>query len=96
MCIVKLLLRRCGYVYITANLPTNITPTNIAGLELSGKFPMGLGIPPFLINIMLEPDPLKPTMLVGRLGVPVPCPGGANSEAARVPRLRVPGGDSNI
>ena len=28
------------------NLPTNITPTNIARLKLSGKSPMGLGIPP--------------------------------------------------
>ena len=30
---------------------------------------MGLGIPPLEIKIMLESDPLKPTMLVERLGV---------------------------
>ena len=48
----------------TPNLPTNIVPTNIARLELSGKSPVGLGIPPLKINIMLESSPLKPTMLV--------------------------------
>ena len=31
---------------------------------------MDLGIPPLEIKIMLESSPLKPTMLVGRLGVP--------------------------
>ena len=30
---------------------------------------MGLGVPPLGIKIMLESDPLKPTMIVGRLGV---------------------------
>ena len=30
---------------------------------------MGLGIPPLIIKIMFESDPLKPTMLVGKLGV---------------------------
>ena len=30
---------------------------------------MGLGIPPLLSNIMLESNPPKPTMLVGRLAV---------------------------
>ena len=44
-------------------------PTNIAWLKLSGKFPMGLGIPPLQIKIMLESNPLKSTMLVGRLAV---------------------------
>ena len=44
-------------------------PTNIARLKLSGKHPMGLGIPSLKIKIMLESNPLKPTMLVGRLGV---------------------------
>ena len=34
---------------------------------------MGLGIPPLEIKIVLESDPLKSTMLVGRLGV-VSCP----------------------
>ena len=27
------------------NLPSNIVPTNIARLKLSGKSPVGLGIP---------------------------------------------------
>ena len=30
---------------------------------------MGLGIPPLISNIMLESNPLKSVMLVGRLGV---------------------------
>ena len=30
---------------------------------------MDLGIPPLLIKIVLESDPLKSTMLIGRLGV---------------------------
>ena len=30
----------------TPNPPTNIVPTNIARLKLSGNFPMNLGIPP--------------------------------------------------
>ena len=30
---------------------------------------MGLGIPALNMKIMLESNPLKPTMLVGRLGV---------------------------
>ena len=38
-------------------------------LLLSGKSPMGLGIPPLIIKIMLESNPLKPTMLVGERGV---------------------------
>ena len=46
-----------------------IIPTNIARLKLSGKFPMGLGTPPLRFKIMLESNPLKSTMLVGRLGV---------------------------
>ena len=54
----------------TPNLPTNITPTNFAWLKLSGKSPTGLGIPPLLIKIMLESNPLKSTMLAGRLAVP--------------------------
>ena len=48
----------------TPNPPTNI-PTKIAGLKLSRKFPMGLGIPLLEIKIMLESNPLKSTMLVG-------------------------------
>ena len=57
------------FMFLTPNLPTNIVPTNIAWLKYSGKFPVGLGIPPLKINIMLESSPLNSTMLVGRLGV---------------------------
>ena len=53
----------------TPNLPTNIVPTNIAWLKLSEKFPMDMRIPPLKHNIMLESNPLRSTMLVGRLGV---------------------------
>ena len=54
----------------TPNLPTNIVPSYIAWLKLSWwKSPMGLGIPPLEIKIMLESSPLKRTMLVVGLGV---------------------------
>ena len=59
----------CTFLEDTPNLPTNIVPTNIARLKLSGRSPMGLGIPPFKLNVMLESSPLKPTMLVGGLGI---------------------------
>ena len=61
--------RRCRWRHDTPNLPTNIIPTKIARVNFYGKFPMGLGIPPLRIKIMLESNPLKSTMLVGRLGV---------------------------
>ena len=51
------------------DFPNNIVPTNIAWLKISGKFPMGLRIPPRNIKIVLESSPLKSTMSVGRLGV---------------------------
>ena len=54
---------------ITPNLPTNIMPTKIARLKLSGKSPMDLRIPPIQIKVMLESNPLESTMLVGRLTV---------------------------
>ena len=53
----------------TPNLPTKIIPTKIAGLKLSGKLPMGLGIPPLRIKIMIESNPLKSIILVRRLAV---------------------------
>ena len=56
-------------IVITPNPHTNIVPTNIARLKLSGDFPMNLEIPPLQIKIVLESNPLKPTMLVGGLGV---------------------------
>ena len=49
----------CWLLRATPNLPTNITPTNIARLQLSGKFPMGLRIPPLQIKTTLESHPLK-------------------------------------
>ena len=55
----------------TPNLPTNVTPANTTRVKLSGKFPMGLGIPPLVINIMLESNPLKFIMLVRGLAVSV-------------------------
>ena len=51
------------------NLPTYIVSTNIAWLKLSGKFPMGLGVQPLSIKIVLESNPQKSSMLVGGLGV---------------------------
>ena len=53
----------------TPNLPTNVIPTEIACLKLSGKLPVGLGIPLLRIEIMLESNPLKSIMLVRRLAV---------------------------
>ena len=60
---------------ITPNLPTKITPTKIAWLRLSGKFPMGLGIPPGKLKIVLESNPLKSTMLARGLAADRPTPG---------------------
>ena len=38
----------------TPNLPTKITTAKICWLKISGKFSVGLGIPPLKIKIMLE------------------------------------------
>ena len=54
---------------LTPNLPTNIPPTKIARVKLSGKSPIDIRCPPLEIKIMFESNPLKPTMLVGRLAV---------------------------
>ena len=48
----------------TPNLPTNIIPSNVAWLKLSRSFPMDLGIPPRWIQIMLESNPPKSTIVV--------------------------------
>ena len=53
----------------TPNLPTNIIHTNIARLKLSGKSALDMSTPPLKIDIMLESNPLKSTMLVERLAV---------------------------
>ena len=52
-----------------ADLPTNIVPTNIALLKLSGKSPIDTRIPSLVDKIVLESNPLKSTMLVGGSGV---------------------------
>ena len=44
-------------------------PTNLAWLKLSGKSHMGRQNPPLEVKIMLESNPPKSTMLVGRLAV---------------------------
>ena len=46
------------------NLPTDHIPTKIACLILSGKFLMGLEIPPLELKIPLESKPLKSRILV--------------------------------
>ena len=56
---------------LTPSLPTNIIPAKNAWLKLSGKIPMDVRIPPLEIKIMLESNPLKSTMLVGRLAGPL-------------------------
>ena len=53
----------------TPNLSTGIIPTKIAWLKLSGNFPMGLGVPPLKLKILLESNPLKSRILVRRLAV---------------------------
>ena len=53
----------------TPNLPTNIIPTKIRWLTISGEFPMGMIIPPLEIKILLESNPLKSRILVRRLAV---------------------------
>ena len=58
----------------TPNLPTKIIPAKIRWLNVSGKFPMGMGIPPLRIKIMLESDPPKSRILVRRLAVRTPNP----------------------
>ena len=45
----------------TPDLPTNIVPTNIAWLRLSGEFPMDMRIPLLWIKITLESN-MKSTM----------------------------------
>ena len=51
------------------NLHSKIIPTKIRWLKTSGKFPLGLGIPPLKTKILLESDPLKSRIVVRRLAV---------------------------
>ena len=46
-----------------------IFPTKIRWLKLSGRFPVGMRIPPLEIKILLESNPLKSRILVWRLAV---------------------------
>ena len=55
--------------YTTPNIPTKMIPTKIACLKLSGKLAMDMRIPPLIIKIMLESNPLKSRIFVRRLAV---------------------------
>ena len=50
-------------------LRSSLLTSKIAWLELSGRIPMGLGIPPHKIKVLLESNPLKSRILVRRLAV---------------------------
>ena len=54
------------FVFLTANLPTEIIPTGtkIRRLKLSGEFPVDMRIPPLELTILLEPNPPKSKILV--------------------------------
>ena len=51
------------------NLPTKIIPTKIHWLNISGKFPMDMRIPPLTLKILPESNPLKSRILVRRLAM---------------------------
>ena len=57
------------YTYVYINLPTKNLPGKISWLKLSGESPVGLGITPLKIEILLESKPLKSRILVRRLAV---------------------------
>ena len=69
------------------NTDTPGSTTNIVhfrGFDSSTMLsPMGLGIPPLKIEIVLESDPPKSTMLVGGLGVLIPAHGRQEARAVR-------------
>ena len=52
----------------TPNPPAKIIPTKIVWLNMSGKSPMDIRIPPLRIDIMLESSPPKSTMLSTEIG----------------------------
>ena len=54
----------------TPSLPTKIIPAKIRWLNISGKFPVDMRVPPLEIKILLESKPLKFRILVRRLAVP--------------------------
>ena len=53
----------------TPKLPTKIIPTKIRWLEIDGKFPMDMRIPPLSTKFLLESNPLKSRICVRRLAV---------------------------
>ena len=55
------------------NLPTKIVPAKIPRLNISGKSPMGLRIPPLKIKILLESKTSESRILVQRLDATRPC-----------------------
>ena len=77
-------------ILITPNLPTKIIPTKIAWLKLSGKYPMGMVIPPLNVRIMIESNPLKSRILVWRLAVVIlHCVAGIRNASCHWRRYRV-------
>ena len=55
-----------------------LIPTKICWLNISGKFPVGMRIPPLRVKIMFESNPLKSRILVGRLALRMQVAAGAN------------------
>ena len=53
----------------TPSLPTKNLPAKIRWLEISGKLPMDMRIPPLKLKILLVSNPLKSRILVQRLAV---------------------------
>ena len=49
------------------NRPMKNLPTKVRCLKISGKFPMGLGIPPLEFKTLLESNPPKSGILARRL-----------------------------
>ena len=67
----------------TPNIPTKNLPTKVRRLKISGKFPMGLGIPPLNnIKILLASNALKIRSLSTEIG---------RSDASRKRGRRPPG-----
>ena len=55
------------FLRLAPNLPAETILTKIRWLNISGKFSMGLGIPPLRIKILLGSNPPKSRILVPRL-----------------------------
>ena len=63
----------CLRIDRTPNPPTNIVPTNIARLKLSGKSPLDMRIPPLKIKITLESNSEIHNVSRGIGRTPKPC-----------------------